>query len=160
MLFSAPAEVRATEVTTYTDMHAHLACQEILQKLDETAPDDRCFTSKEMSTSFKFDIYLSALGVAQWELYKHGNMLIVDRLAKKIMASHRVSRAVVLGLDGVIDPVTGLVDRTRSQVYVPNSFVLAAVKRWPRYFCTAQASIPVAQTRSNDWSRQKKTAQC
>jgi hypothetical protein len=71
---------------------------------------------------------LKAFGVSEQELKEKGDVLVVERLSQLLAESKFVKKAVVLAMDGVYDR-DGLLDRARTQVYVPNEFVAEAVKR-------------------------------
>ncbi|MGK5087086.1 metal-dependent hydrolase [Bdellovibrionota bacterium FG-2] len=114
-------------------MHTHVAClssQELGRP--QEFPGEDCYVSKQMKKSYKFDIYLKALGVTEEELKQKGNFAVIDRLAAKIVTSTRVKRAVILGLDGWVDSATGVLNREKTPTFVPNSFVLASVRRWQK----------------------------
>ncbi|MYE13670.1 MAG: amidohydrolase family protein [Gammaproteobacteria bacterium] len=82
-----------------------------------------------MRDSFRFPIYLRAFGVTREALERDGDGLVIDRIAAHVAASERVSRAVVLALDGVV--VHGDIDWDATQVYVPNDFVARETERHP-----------------------------
>jgi predicted TIM-barrel fold metal-dependent hydrolase len=90
--------------------------------------DSGCFISKRMRDSYKFDIYLRAFGTDRAELESKGDALLVDRIAAQVGNSRRVEKAVVLAMDGVID-ARGELDRSLTEVYVPNEFIAAQVAR-------------------------------
>lgn len=96
------------------DIHAHVA--------GIGAGGSGCFVSAELRSSFKLKVYLEAFGVTEAELERHGDGLVVTRLAERLARSNHVEAAVVLALDGVID-AGGKLDRARTEIYVPNSFV-------------------------------------
>ncbi len=86
------------------------------------------FISQPLREGYKFGFYLDAFGVTLEELEREGDQIIISRLASGIEASTQVSRAVVLALDGVVD-AAGALDVERTQVYVPNDFVAAEVRK-------------------------------
>ena len=77
-----------------------------------------CFISKEMMKSYKFSIYLNALGVKKTELEKHGDSLVIERLNQKIQNSKYIRQAVILALDGKVE--NGELNRKATEFYVPN----------------------------------------
>ena len=87
------------------------------------------FISRELRESYKFGVYLDAFGVTLEEVEREGDQIVIRRLADRIKASARVSRAVVLALDGLMD-AGGLLDRERTQIYVPNDFVAREVQKY------------------------------
>ena len=98
----------------YLDMHVHTGCMGF--------GDNECFVSDDIRNSFKFKFYLRAFDTNEQELIKHGDDIVIAKLSEKIAASRWVDQAVVLALDGVIDP-NGQVDRARTQVYTPSDYV-------------------------------------
>jgi predicted TIM-barrel fold metal-dependent hydrolase len=93
--------------------------------------DSGCFISRELEESYKFSLYLRAFGTTRAELQAAGDGLLVDRIARHIDHSTRVSRAVVLAMDGPVDS-RGELDRGKTQVYVPNEFVARQVAQHPQ----------------------------
>lgn len=85
-----------------------------------------CFVSPELAANIRFGLYLKAFGVTREEVLDQGDRLVVDRLAARLAESRSVARAVVLALDGPVTPA-GELDTNRTEVYVPNEFLAAAV---------------------------------
>ncbi len=104
----------------FVDIHAHAA--------GIGAGDSGVFIGRAMRDSFRFPIYLRAFGVTREALARDGDGLVIDRIAAHVAASERVSRAVVLALDGVIGH-DGDIDWNATQVYVPNDFVARETAR-------------------------------
>ncbi len=102
------------------DMHCHVA--------GIGAGNSGCFISRELRKSWRFRVYLRAFGVSRSELEKEGDNLIADRVAQLLARSRFVKKAVVLALDGVVGK-DGMLDRNRTEIYVPNEFVAGAVAR-------------------------------
>ena len=73
-------------------------------------------------------MYLRSFGVSRRELMEKGDGLVADRLSGLLAQSRFVNQAVVLAMDGVIGP-DGALDTNRTEVYVPNEFVMQAVAR-------------------------------
>ena len=87
------------------------------------------FVGAEMARSLRLPIYLRAFGVTRAELEEHGDRLVVDRISQRVGASKRVRKAVVLALDGVAD-AAGNLDRSATQIYVPNGFVASVASEY------------------------------
>jgi predicted TIM-barrel fold metal-dependent hydrolase len=87
-----------------------------------------CFISRPLRESFKFPIYLKAFGVTERELLEQGDAIVMDRISAKLAESKTVGAAVILALDGVMTP-EGAMDSARTQMYIPNAFVAAEVRR-------------------------------
>ena len=102
------------------DLHCHLA--------GIGAGGSGCFVSPAMRRNWRFAVYLRAFGVSEEELLREGDLVLGDRVAARVAASRRVSKAVVLALDGVVD-AHGNLDTNRTDVYIPNEFVAATVAR-------------------------------
>ena len=100
--------------STYLDLHVHTA--------GLGYGDSGAFINEAMRSSIRFPIYLAAMGVTQTELETHGDALVITRIAEAVRSSRRVGQAVLLAMDGVIDP-SGELDAERTQVFVPNDFV-------------------------------------
>jgi predicted TIM-barrel fold metal-dependent hydrolase len=104
------------------DLHCHTA--------GIGAGDSGCFVSPALRRSFKFAHYLKAFGTTEAELQQRGDGIVIDRIAEQLAASQHVGRAVILALDGPVDS-RGELDRTKTEIYVPNEFVAAQVARHP-----------------------------
>lgn len=121
LLFSArPYRTVEPVPPDIVDMHCHIA--------GIGAGNSGCFISPDLRDSWRFRIYLRAYGVSQSELEKEGDNLLADRVAGLLAQSKMVKRAVVLALDGVVGK-DGMLDKDRTEVYVPNEFVADAVAR-------------------------------
>lgn len=103
------------------DMHCHVA--------GIGAGDSGCFISESMRDSFRFGIYLDAFGVSLEDLQNEGDQLVVRRLSDGITASRHVGSAVVLAMDGVVDP-QGELDLAQTEVYIPNDFVASETAKY------------------------------
>ena len=86
--------------------------------------DSGAFINAQMRDSYKFPVYLWAIGVNEEELKANGDGYVIDQIAASIRQSQRVRTAVILAMDGVIDS-HGQLDRDLTQIYVPNEFVAA-----------------------------------
>jgi len=100
--------------TPIVDMHVHIA--------GYGNGNSGCFISDEMRKGYKFDYYLAAFGITRAEIESQGDQLAVKKLAASLAASEKVSAAVILALDGVVDD-KGELDRSKTQVYIPNDYV-------------------------------------
>lgn len=85
-----------------------------------------CYVSPSLRDGYKFRFYLGAFGVTLKELQNAGDGLVIRKLSKAIGASKRISKAVVLALDGVVG-ADGKLDLDRTQVYVPNEYLTEAL---------------------------------
>lgn len=102
------------------DMHCHVA--------GIGAGNSGCFVSPRLRDSWRFKIYLRAFGVSQNELKEKGDDLVADRISQLIAQSKYVNKAVMLALDGVVK-TDGSLDINRTEIYVPNEFVVNAVTK-------------------------------
>lgn len=89
-----------------------------------------CWVSAALRRSWRFGVYLKAFGIGAGELLRHGDALIIERLAQSLSQSRRVAAAVVLAMDGVVT-ANGELDRDRTQIYIPNAFVARECGRHP-----------------------------
>ncbi|MFL6515778.1 MAG: amidohydrolase family protein [Chthoniobacterales bacterium] len=101
------------------DMHCHIA--------GIGAGGSGCFVSRKLRDSWKFAVYIKSFGVSAKEVEQKGDDLIADHISETLGQSRYVKKAVLLALDGVI--TNGTLDRSRTEVYVPNEFVAAAAAR-------------------------------
>ena len=106
----------------FTDLHCHTA--------GLGAGGSGCFVSARMRHSYKLRFYLKSFGVTEEELLREGDALVLRRLSERLAASERVGTAVVLALDGPVD-ARGELDRTRTEIYVPNEFLAEEVAKFP-----------------------------
>lgn len=102
------------------DMHCHVAGLGL--------GDSGCFVSPALRDSWKFDFYLRAFGVTRAEVEAKGDSWLAQRVSEQIAESRHVGAAIILAMDGVVD-AQGQLDRTRTEVYVPNEHVAAAGAR-------------------------------
>ncbi len=87
------------------------------------------FVNDEMRNNVRFPFYLWAMGVSEDELAQHGDRILFDKISSAIAASKTVGQAVVLAMDGYVDS-EGQLDRSKTQIFVPNEFVAKEVKRF------------------------------
>ncbi|MDB5106766.1 MAG: amidohydrolase 2 [Fibrobacteres bacterium] len=104
----------------YLDCHVHTA------GLGEKGSG--CFISKPLRESYKFPLYLKAFGVSERELMEKGDGIVLDRISARLAESRTVGLAVILALDGVMD-ANGSLDSARTQMYIPNAFLAAEVRK-------------------------------
>lgn len=104
------------------DMHAHVA--------GIGAGGSGCYVSPTLQNNFRFNQYLAGFGVTRAELEQHGDSIAIDKMAQRLQASRSVQGAVLLALDGVVD-AQGELDLPRTEVYIPNRYVLEQVRRYP-----------------------------
>jgi len=88
-----------------------------------------CYIAPALRDSYKFRWYLRAFGVSRGELESSGDAIVFQRIAESLEASLSVQQAVVLAMDGVVDE-HGALDKSRTQVYVPNDFVQRETDRY------------------------------
>ena len=105
----------------YLDIHVHVA--------GVGFGGSGAFINEEMRSSWKYPIYLDAFGVEQEEIEAHGDQLIIERLAGQIRESLFVDQAVVLAMDGIVDE-QGELDREKTQIYVPNEYLIAELPKY------------------------------
>ena len=96
------------------DMHCHTA--------GIGAGGSGCFVTERLQSSWKFDAYLDAFGLAKEDLEREGDGVVIDRIAQLVRESETVSGAVVLAMDGVVD-ADGVVDMEHTELLVPDAFV-------------------------------------
>jgi predicted TIM-barrel fold metal-dependent hydrolase len=89
-----------------------------------------CFVSPALRESFRYRFYLKAFGVTEQGLRGEGDTLIQRRLSETLEQSRRVSAAVIMAMDAVVAD-NGEPDETATEIYIPNEFVAAEVRRYP-----------------------------
>jgi uncharacterized protein len=129
------------------DMHCHLA--------GVGAGGSGCFVAPRLRDSWRFRIYLKSFGVTEELLLEKGDDAVPDSVSRTLAQSRFVTKAVVLAMDGVMDNHGGL-DTNRTEVYVPNEFVVRAVQRHTNFLFGAS----VNPYRSNalerlDWAKER-----
>jgi len=102
------------------DIHCHTA--------GTGAGGSGCFISSAMRRNVRFNFFLKSFGVTEPELILHGDGLILERLSQSLSESSRVSAAVVLALDGLVDSA-GNLDESGSEIYIPNDFLARECRR-------------------------------
>lgn len=104
------------------DIHCHTA--------GIGAGNSGCFVSPKLRKSWRYNIYLKAFGVTEKELEEQGDVLVLNRISASLSASSSVNAAVVLAMDGVIG-ADGELDRVRTEVYIPNDYLVRELRRFP-----------------------------
>ena len=89
-----------------------------------------CFVSSSLKNSWRYRVYLKAFGVNQQELEREGDAIIMQRLSEQLSGSRYVDAAVILAMDGIVG-ADGKLDRTASEIYIPNRFVAQETARHP-----------------------------
>jgi uncharacterized protein len=112
---------RALASPPIIDMHCHVS--------GLGYGDSGCFISDTLRKSCKFRFYLQAFGVSVADLKAQGDGLIVKKIVQRIKESGCVDGAVILAFDGVIK-ADGTLDKEKTEVYVPNDFVLKEVRKY------------------------------
>lgn len=121
-LFRGPYRpVVAIPPAPLVDLHVHTA--------GIGAGNSGCFVSSALQESYKFRIYLDAFGVTREAVAREGDALLIRRISEKISESRRVGAGVILALDGAVDSA-GELDRSVSEIYVPNEFVAQETARY------------------------------
>lgn len=106
---------------TIIDMHVHVA--------GLGHGDSGCYINEAMRSNFRFPLYLWAMDVTEKELKRHGDRILFDKLSNKISASETISKAVILAMDGYVND-KGVLDKTRTQIFVPNGYVARETGRF------------------------------
>ena len=107
------------------DMHVHIA------GIGEGASG--CYVSDELLNSYKFGFYLKAFGVTKAELEQQGDQIVVEKLAEIVDQATELDGVVILALDGVVDE-QGQLDKTKTQVYIPNDYVAEQASKYPKLY--------------------------
>ena len=81
------------------------------------------------STVGAFGIYLRSFGVTKRELMEQGDQLVAARISEKLSQGRSVDKVVLLAMDGVVGQ-DGLLDTNRTEIFVPNEFVLGAASKY------------------------------
>lgn len=89
-----------------------------------------CFVSSALRRNVRFGFFLRTFGVSERELHRHGDRLVLQRLAGRLEQSRHVAAAVVLAMDGVIDS-SGNLDGNATEVYIPNDYLARECRRHP-----------------------------
>lgn len=106
------------------DVHVHVGA----------LPDGQngCYISEKILHGFLFRSFFKQMGLPINDAPK-ANALYLARLKELIMGSTRVSRAVILAMDGVYDS-GGVLDQNKTEFIVSNDFVLRTAAASPELF--------------------------
>lgn len=110
------------------DFHAHVA--------GLGYGNSGCFINDEMRNNFRFKFYLMAMGTSLKELEQEGDQVIFKKISTAVAASKVVDKSVILSLDGVINE-QGELDKSKTQIYVPNEYVYEQTKLYPNLLYAA-----------------------
>jgi len=114
-LYTGPVvPVSSLPTGNIVDMHVHVAGLGV--------GDSGCYVSDAIRNSYKFDYYLNAFSISRSQIEQLGDQLVFKNLSDMIAQSSYVGSAIVLALDGVVNP-QGQLDLTQTELYVPNTFV-------------------------------------
>jgi len=89
------------------------------------------FINEEMRRNYRFDFFLKWMQVTEEELEREGDQIVIKKLSANLAQSKYVDKAVVLAMDGVIDPATDEVDFEQTQIYVPNDYIARETAKYP-----------------------------
>ncbi|MET0355289.1 MAG: amidohydrolase family protein [Cellvibrio sp.] len=110
------------------DFHAHVA--------GLGYGNSGCFINDEMRNNFRFRFYLMAMGTSLEELEREGDQVVFKKISEAVAQSKVVNKTVILSMDGVIDE-QGELDKTKTQIYVPNEYVREQTQRYPNLLYAA-----------------------
>lgn len=95
-----------------------------------------CFINEDMRKNFRFRFYLKAMKTSLEELEREGDQIFFKHISDAVAQSSVVDKAVILALDGVVNE-QGELDKTKTQIYVPNDYVYKQTKRFPNLLYAA-----------------------
>jgi uncharacterized protein len=104
------------------DIHCHVA--------GIGAGNSGCFVSPSVRRNWRYRIYLTAFGITENDLEREGDAVVIKRISETVAASRHVEKAVILAMDGVVDG-NGNLDAARTELYIPNAYVAAEVRKYP-----------------------------
>ncbi len=122
MLTSSKGSFTVNASRRVIDIHCHTA--------GIGAGGSGCFVSPAMRRTIRYRFFLGAFGTSEAELERHGDRVIIEGLAARLAESRHVTAAVVLALDGVRDG-RGELDRSRTELYIPNDYLARECRRFP-----------------------------
>jgi predicted TIM-barrel fold metal-dependent hydrolase len=88
------------------------------------------FINEQLRNNFRFRFFLKWMGATGKELAAEGDQIIIRRLSETLSRSKYVDQVVVLAMDGIVDPATGVLDREHTQMYVPNAYVAGETAKY------------------------------
>ena len=103
------------------DMHVHVA--------GIGAGGSGAFVNEAMQSGWRFPIYLRAFGVTLEEIEQQGDVVLLKKVNAHIAEAERISKAVILAMDGVID-ASGKLDTEATQIYVPNDYLASELPKY------------------------------
>ena len=122
LLFPAFSDAANTKQPSgIIDIHCHVA--------GIGAGNSGCFVSPSLRRNWRYHIYLTAFGVTEKDLEREGDAIVFKRISDMVAASRYVDKAVILAMDGVVSE-TGDLDVARTELYIPNAYVAAEVRRY------------------------------
>ncbi|PHS22978.1 MAG: metal-dependent hydrolase [Methylophaga sp.] len=125
VLFKGPIlQPQALPDAPIIDMHVHIS---------GLGYGSDSFVSDEMKEGLRFDYYLNAFGVTREQIEQQGDQLVIQKVAALVEQSQHVGGAVILAMDGVIDD-NGLLDKAKTQVYIPNDLVAQQTALYPSLY--------------------------
>lgn len=105
------------------DIHGHIAC------INQSKTD--CYINPRLQKNIRFHFYLQAFGVNRRDVKKGiADKKMVDHLVSLVHSSQRLSKIVVLAMDGVINE-DGKLDYHKSEIYISNSYIYKVSKAHP-----------------------------
>jgi len=110
------------ELMKIVDLHVHVA--------GTGAGGSGCYVSPKLRRNWRYGIYLKAFGVTRRELEQAGDAVVFRKISEQLDESEKISAAVILALDGVVDE-SGRLDLERTEVYIPNEFVARETAKYP-----------------------------
>lgn len=122
VLWPRPTGATTMHAGTTIDIHCHTA--------GIGAGGSGCFVSPALRGSWRYRVYLRAFHVSEPELLAQGDSLIMRRISEQLSRSRLVDTAVVLAMDGVVGD-NGRLDRSVTEVYIPNGFVARETRGYP-----------------------------
>jgi len=122
------AELMPFTAKQIIDFHAHVA--------GLGYGNSGCFVSEEMRNNFRFRFYLMAMGTSLKELEQEGDQIVFKKISQAAAESKSINKVVILSLDGVMDK-NGELDKSLTQIYVPNEYVYGQTKRYPNLLYAA-----------------------
>jgi predicted TIM-barrel fold metal-dependent hydrolase len=77
-----------------------------------------------------------AMGTSLKELEREGDQVVFEKISRAAAESKSINKVVILSLDGVVDE-NGNLDKSQTQIYVPNDYVFNQTKRFPNLLYAA-----------------------
>lgn len=109
--------------STIIDIHCHIAGIGV--------GGSGCFVSPALRGNWRYRVYLRSFGVTEGQIVREGDTLLIRRLSETLAGSRLVSAAVLLAMDCVVGD-NGEPDPGRTEMHIPNGFVAAEARRFPK----------------------------